>query len=99
MIGGARRPSRSTSAPRPGSSPRKLSQSPPATRASSRATSVENAIQYFLDVSDRRRARERLAPFRVERLDYRNQDRAAFFQGLERNGTKAVQEFRDAFDE
>jgi len=61
------------------------------------ASSVENAIQYLLDVSDRRRARERLAPFRVERLDYRNQDREAFFKGLERSGPKAVQEFRDAF--
>jgi hypothetical protein len=61
------------------------------------ANSVENAIQYFLDVSKRRQARERLAPFRVERLDYRNQDREAFFQGLERSGPKAVQEFRDAF--
>lgn len=58
---------------------------------------VENAIQYFLDVSDRRRARERLAPFRVERLDYRNQDRAAFYEGLERSGPRAVQEFRDTF--
>jgi hypothetical protein len=61
------------------------------------ANSVENAVQYFLDVSDRQRARERLAPFRVERLDYRNQDRDAFFKGLERSGPKAVQEFRDAF--
>lgn len=59
--------------------------------------SVENAIQYFLDVSDRRRSRERLAPFRVARLDERNQDREAFFKGLERSGPRAVQEFRDAF--
>jgi hypothetical protein len=63
------------------------------------ANSVENAIQYFLDVRDRRQARERLAPFRVERLDYRNQDRPAFFKGLERSGPKAVQEYRDAFGE
>lgn len=61
------------------------------------ANSVENAIQYFLDVRDRRQARERLAPFHVERLDYRNQDRAAFFAGLERAGPQAVQEYRDAF--
>lgn len=32
-----------------------------------------------------------------ERLDYRNQDRVAFFEGLERAGLKAVQEYRDAF--
>ena len=61
--------------------------------------SVANALEYFLDVSQRRRAKERLAPFRVERLDYRNQDRQAFFRGLERNGPKAVDEFKTAFSE
>jgi len=38
------------------------------------AISVENAIQYFLEVSGRRRAGERMAPFHVERLDFRTQD-------------------------
>ena len=61
------------------------------------ARSVENAVVYFLDVVARRRGRERLAPFRVERLDYRTQDQAAFYHGLERNGPKAVREFREAF--
>ncbi len=60
--------------------------------------SVANAIDYFLDVAERRRGRERLAPFRVERLDFRTQDQQAFFEGLARNGPKAVREFRDAFD-
>lgn len=60
------------------------------------ANSVENAIQYYLDVAIRRRGRERLAPFRVERVDYRNQDREQFFAGLERNGPRAVSEFEDA---
>lgn len=59
--------------------------------------SVANALDYFLQVTERRRHGERLAPFRVERLDYRNQDRVAFYQGLERNGPKAVDEFRAAF--
>ncbi|NDJ77816.1 MAG: hypothetical protein GYB65_16320 [Chloroflexi bacterium] len=59
--------------------------------------SVANAIDYFLDVAQRRRERERLAPFRVERLDYRSQDRDAFYAGLERNGPRAVREFREAF--
>lgn len=63
------------------------------------ARSVESAIEYFLDVSERRRARENLAPFRVERLDYRSRDRVAFFAGLERAGPRAVQEYRDAFGE
>lgn len=59
--------------------------------------SVQNAIEYFLQVADRRREGERMAPFRVERLDFRIQDQAAFYAGLERNGPKAVREFREAF--
>lgn len=59
--------------------------------------SVENAVQYFLQVLDLRRNRERMAPFRVERLDYRIQDQAQFYAGLERSGPKAVTEFREAF--
>jgi len=61
------------------------------------ADSVENAIVYFLDVSERRKAKERLAPFHVERLDYRDQDRDAFYEGLARSGPKAVDEFGKAF--
>jgi len=59
--------------------------------------SVANAVQYFLDVIKRRRSRVRLTPFRVERLDYRTNDTEAFFKGLERNGPKAVREFREMF--
>ncbi len=59
--------------------------------------SVANALDYFLEVLERRRAGERLAPFHVERLDYRNQDRERFYAGLARNGEKAVREFRAAF--
>jgi len=59
--------------------------------------SVANAIDYFLDVAERRRGKEKLAPFRVERLDYRTQNQEAFYKGLERNGPKAVEEFRKAF--
>ena len=59
--------------------------------------SVANAVEYFLDVLERRRGGERLTPFRVERLDYRIQDQAAFYAGLERDGPKAVREFREAF--
>jgi hypothetical protein len=61
------------------------------------AHSVANAIEYLLEVSERRRVKEILAPFRVERLDFRNHDRRAFFERLERNGPKAVREFREAF--
>jgi len=61
------------------------------------AASVENALQYFLGMKQRRRGGARLAPFHVERLDYRRQDREGFYAGLERNGPKAVSEFRAAF--
>ena len=61
------------------------------------ANSVENALQYFLKVLERRRTGEKLAPFRVERIDYRERDMEKFFQGLERNGPKAVKEFQEAF--
>lgn len=61
------------------------------------ANSVDNALAYYLDVVERREGRERLVPFRVERLDYRSSDRAAFHRGLERNGPKAVREFDAAF--
>ncbi len=42
-------------------------------------------------------AGERLVPFHVERLDYRNQERDQFYKRLERNGQKALEEFRKAF--
>lgn len=61
------------------------------------AHSVENAIEYYLGVNDRRRSRVRLAPFHVERLDFRTSDREGFYRGLERNGPKAVKEFDAAF--
>ena len=59
--------------------------------------SVEQAIIYLLRIGERRRNKERLAPFRVERIDFRVQDQDAFYKGLERNGPKAVREFDEAF--
>jgi len=59
--------------------------------------SVRNALDYFLDVLERRRSGQRLVPFNVERLDYRQSDRNAFYQRLAENGEKAVTEFRNAF--
>ncbi len=61
------------------------------------AESITNAVEYFLSVTQRRRGGQRLAPFHVERLDFRGQDREAFYKGLERNGPRAVREFREAF--
>jgi hypothetical protein len=63
------------------------------------ALSVENAIQYFLEVGNKRRSGERMAGFQVERIDFRTQDREGFKRGLERNGPKAVREFYAAFDQ
>ena len=58
--------------------------------------SVAAAIEYYFDVVNRRRSRERLVPFRVERLDYRTSDQEGFYAGLARNGPKAVEEFKTA---
>jgi hypothetical protein len=59
--------------------------------------SIANAIEYFMGTIQRRRAGKRIVPFHVERIDYRTKDEFAFFEGLERNGPKAVREFREAF--
>ncbi len=61
------------------------------------AHSVENAVCYLLEVIERRRGGERMAPFRVERIDFRIQDQERFYAGLARNGPKAVEEFKNAF--
>lgn len=61
------------------------------------ANSVDNALAYFVDVATRRKDHERLVPFRVERLDYRNADRLQFFNGLKRNGPQSIQDFIDTF--
>ena len=55
--------------------------------------SVRNALEYHLDVVQRRRDREKLVPFHVQRLDYRTKDEDGFYAGLTRNGPKAVREF------
>jgi len=60
------------------------------------ANSVEHAIQYYIDVIHRRRDGQRLAPFHVQRLDFRDSDSDSFYRGLERNGPKAVREFKEA---
>ena len=58
--------------------------------------SVQNALDYYLEVAQRRRNQERLVPFRVERLDYRQADQDRFYEGLARSGPKAVREFDEA---
>ncbi len=59
--------------------------------------SIEQALTHLLGAAEKRRDRIRMAPFQVERLDFRQNDQERFYEGLARNGPKAVQEFRDAF--
>ena len=59
--------------------------------------SIEQALTHFLESAEKRRNKIRMAPFHVERLDFRQNDQEKFYEGLARNGPKAVQEFRDAF--
>jgi hypothetical protein len=61
------------------------------------AASVEKAIAELVEVNQRRHNRELLTPFEVEKLDFRIIDREGFYNGLERNGPKAVKEFDEAF--
>ena len=61
------------------------------------AVSVANALDYQMTVQERRRNRQRMVPCRVERVDFRPQNREGFYKGLERSGPKAVEEFRAVF--
>jgi hypothetical protein len=61
------------------------------------SASVANAVEYFISAGARRRGGESLAPFHVERLDFRIQDRERFYAGRARNGPKAVEEFKKVY--
>lgn len=58
--------------------------------------SVRNALDYYLEMLQRRRGGKKLVPFQVERVDYRESDRDGFYEGLARSGPKAVREFDEA---
>lgn len=59
--------------------------------------SIMDAIQTFLNAAQRRKNRERLKPFTVERIEYQTSDDEAFYAGLARNGQQAVDDFKRAF--
>lgn len=59
--------------------------------------SVIETLEYLLKIPERRRLGERLSPFSVERIEYRQQDYDAFYAGLRRNGTQAVNDFAQEF--
>jgi hypothetical protein len=60
--------------------------------------SVANMLDYLMQIKQRRRDGERVAPFMVERIDYRTKDEEGFYAGLARSGPKAVTEFDTAFE-
>jgi hypothetical protein len=61
--------------------------------------SVVRMIEHLLEVGERRKQREILQPFHVERVEYRVSDRQGFYDGLARNGKSAVDEFAKTFPE
>ncbi len=58
--------------------------------------SVRNALDYYLEMLARRRNGDKLVPFNVQRIDYRESDREGFYEGLARSGPKAVREFDES---
>ena len=63
------------------------------------AKSAENAVEYYLDVQARRKNRERLAPFMVERIDYRDVNKEARLAGLAKAGQKAVDDWVKLYEQ
>lgn len=63
------------------------------------AKSSENAAVYYLDVQERRRNRERLAPFKVERIDYRDVNKEGRLAGLAKAGQKAVDDWVKLYEQ
>ena len=63
------------------------------------APSCENAVEYYLDVQERRRNRERLAPFKVERIDYRDVNKEKRLEGLAKAGPKAVDDWVKLYEQ
>lgn len=60
-------------------------------------SSVVEALQNLLEIKKQRKEQSALAPFLIQRLDYRSVDREAFYRGLSRNGPKAVDDFNQSF--
>ena len=61
------------------------------------AQSVASALEYYIDVATRRRAREGMTGFNVRRLDYRERNRTKFFEVLKLGGQAAVEQFEAMF--
>jgi len=61
------------------------------------ALSIANALEYYLDVALRRQSKAGLTGFNVRRLDYRERNRAKFFEVLALGGQAAVEQFEAMF--
>ena len=59
--------------------------------------SVVSTLEYLLNIPERRKQGERLSPFSVERIEYRQQDYDSFYAGLRRNGKQAIDDFATEF--
>ena len=59
--------------------------------------SVENALQYFLEVNARRKSGEKTVGFGVQRMDFRKRDLDEFLRVLELAGPQATKDFSDTF--
>jgi hypothetical protein len=53
-------------------------------------------VSDFLERRESQRAGRMVAPFHTEQLELRSVDRAAFYEGLQRNGPRAYTEFKRA---
>ncbi len=62
------------------------------------AHSVASAVEYYVGALARKAAGEEQGGFRVERLDFKRNNREEFFAGLDRAGPRAVAEFERAFN-
>ncbi len=63
------------------------------------APSSETAALYYVDVQERRKNREKLAPFMVERIDYRDVNKEKRLEGLAKAGQKAVDDWVKLYEQ
>ena len=59
--------------------------------------SVVDMLEYLRKLPERRKSGARLSPFQVQRVEYRESDVNAFYDGLARNGQQAVDDFARTF--
>ncbi|CAN5155355.1 hypothetical protein BH23ACT9_BH23ACT9_27330 [soil metagenome] len=60
------------------------------------AANVEGFLQRYLGARANRKTGVGMSPYTTEQIEYRDQDRTAFYAALERNGPRALAEFKRA---